>query len=77
MWSAERGWEDVDGDMSQNGKFGEMENAIGQADEDDNLVAILLLQTLAPACGALPTKKGRTHIWHSLGLSRGNLLSLP
>jgi hypothetical protein len=33
-----RGGEAADGNMGQNGKFGEMENAIDWADEDDDFL---------------------------------------
>jgi hypothetical protein len=43
MWRAERGGKTTERQMGQNGKFSEMENPIGLADEDDDLVPICFL----------------------------------
>jgi len=43
LWSAERGGEDAERQMSQHGKFGEMKNPVGRAQENNDLVAVFLL----------------------------------
>jgi hypothetical protein len=40
LWRARRGGWAADGNVGQDGKFGEMENAIDWADKDDNFVPI-------------------------------------
>lgn len=37
----------------QESQFGQVENALGLREKDDDLVAVLLLEPQAPACGAL------------------------
>jgi hypothetical protein len=43
LWRAESGGKATERQMGQDGKFGEMENPIGLAEKNDDLVAIFLL----------------------------------
>src|SRR5512135_2945441 len=63
----------------QDGQFGEMENAIGISEKDDDLVAIFFRQTQAPASRALASQQRGTQAGRGLRLGRRgrSLLSLP
>ncbi len=58
--------------MSQDSKFGEVENPIGLPDEDNDFVAVFLAQALPPARGPFPAKQRRTQVRLDGCLRRGN-----
>ena len=63
----------------QDGQFGQVEDAIGIIEKDDDLVAIFLLEAQAPTRRALPTEQSCTQSRTGLSLSRwgGGRLGLP
>jgi len=62
--------------MSQDGKFGEVENPIGLPDEDNDFVAVCFAQTLPPARGSFPAKQRCAQVRLDGGLRRGNQCAL-
>ncbi len=62
--------------MSQDGKFGEVENPIGLADEDNDFVAVCFAQTLPPARCPFPAKQGRAQVGMDGGLRCGKQRAL-
>ena len=65
---------------TQDGEFGQMENAIGIGEKDDDFIAIFLLETQAPASRTLSTQECNTQAGKRLRLRGGRdsrLLRLP
>lgn len=71
--------ETTEAQTAQDGQFGEMENAIGIAQKDDDLVAVGFFEAQAPASGAFTTEQGSMEIGLRLGLIGRNSrrLGLP
>jgi len=64
---------------SQDREFGQMEDAIGISDKDDDFVAIFFLEAQTPTRRALTTEQSRTQTGTGLGLSvrGGGSFGLP
>ena len=63
----------------QDREFGQMEDAIGISDKDDDFVAIFFLEAQTPTRRALTTEQSRTQTRTGLGLSvrGGGSFGLP
>ncbi len=58
--------------MSQDGKFGEVENPIGWSDEDNEFVAVFFAQAVPPARCPFPAKQGCAQVRMDGSLRRRN-----